>query len=63
MSEGIVVLKKTLDDRHTVTLVRYEPWHGVLSIKDGRKTIFSIPVGLFDFDQLGSDFKPKAKAK
>ncbi len=56
-----IVFKKALDDRHTVTVVRYEPWHGVLHIKDGRKTIFSIPVGLFDFEELGSDFSPKAK--
>ncbi len=56
-----IVFKKALDDRHTVVVTRSAPWHGKLIIKEGRKTIFSLPVGLFDYEELGSDFNINAK--
>ncbi len=56
-----IVFKKVLDDRHSVTVVRSAPWHGKLIIKEGRKTIFSLPIGLFDYEELGTDFKLEAK--
>jgi hypothetical protein len=56
-----IVFKKALDDRHTVIVLRSAPWHGKLVIKDRRKTIFGLPVGLFDFEELGSDFNIEIK--